>query len=86
MTGLPVVGQTLVAPILVAPILVAQNGKVVFARGYGLANEEVAVLNTPAVRRMDRPGRQPKLCLIVREPPCYTVVSLATFRRCRLRK
>ena len=31
-------------------ILVAQDGKVVLARGYGKANEEVEVPNTPAVR------------------------------------
>jgi CubicO group peptidase (beta-lactamase class C family) len=60
--GLTAVGQTPTAPIeryladlaskdqFSGAILVALDGKVVFARGYGKANEEFEVPNTPAIR------------------------------------
>jgi CubicO group peptidase (beta-lactamase class C family) len=62
LTGLTAVGQPSTAAIeryladltakdqFSGAILVAQDGKVLIARGYGLANEEFEVPNTPAVR------------------------------------
>ena len=62
LVGLTGVGQTPVAEVeryladlaskdqFSGAILVAQDGKVILARGYGLANEEMEIANTPAIR------------------------------------